>query len=70
MRQDYRGQGLGKQLMEKAELRAKEKRCSLIHLNTFDFQAPEFYKKLGYTVFGELNNSPTGHKMYFLKKDI
>lgn len=68
--EDFRGQGLGKQLMEKAEARAKEMECTLIHLNTFDFQAPDFYKKLGYSEFGVLDNSPTGHKMYFLKKDI
>lgn len=67
---DYRGQGLGKQLMHEAESIAKGKGCSLIHLSTFDFQAPDFYKKLGFIIFGELDNSPMGHKLCFLKKEI
>lgn len=38
-------------------------------LDTFDFQAEEFYLKNGYTAIGEIENFPKGHKrIYFSKK--
>ena len=40
----------------------------LIHLDTFDFQAKEFYKKQGYVVFGKLDDCPENHCRYFMKK--
>jgi ribosomal protein S18 acetylase RimI-like enzyme len=66
----YRGKGLGKRLMNEVETIAIESNCTLIHLDTFDFQAPEFYKKLGFEVFGVLENSPTGHNRYYLSKKL
>ncbi|MBV1820626.1 hypothetical protein [Anaerosalibacter bizertensis] len=48
----------------------KEKECKLIHLDTFDFQAKDFYIKHGYEVFGILDDCPSGHKMYYMKKNI
>ena len=41
-----------------------------VYLNTFSFEAPEFYKKLGYTVFAELEDFPPGHKRMFLRKQL
>ena len=66
----YRGKGLGAKLLEEVEITAKEKGCYLIHLDTFDFQAKEFYEKQGYEVFGVLDNCPTEHCRYYLKKNI
>ena len=40
----------------------------LIHLDTFDFQAKDFYLKHGYEVFGVLDDCPKGHKRYYMKK--
>ena len=65
-----RGEGLGKQLMTMAEKIASEKGCTLIKLDTFSFQALEFYKKLGYEVFGELKDFPAGHTQYYLYKRV
>lgn len=63
-----RGQGIGTRLIEKAEQVAKERGCQYAFLNTFSFQAPEFYKKLGYKEIFALENYPvTGKKFYFLK---
>lgn len=59
---NYRSIGVGSQLMQKAQETAKEKGCSLIHLDTFDFQAKDFYLKHGFEVFGVLENCPPGHK--------
>ena len=60
-----RGQGIGRKLMGDAEARALERGCHSAWVDTFSFQAPGFYPKLGYTVFGELDYPP-GHKRIFL----
>jgi GNAT superfamily N-acetyltransferase len=64
-----RGQGIGSRLMAMAEEWAREKNCVGIWLDTFDFQAPEFYRSLGYSEFGQIDNYPPGHRrFYFLKR--
>ena len=67
---NYRNQGLGSKLLEYVEDTAKKKGCYLIHLDTFDFQAKDFYFKHGYEVFGTLKDCPKGHCRYYLKKSI
>jgi GNAT superfamily N-acetyltransferase len=66
----YRGQGLGRRLLEEAERIARAKSCTFIKLNTFSFQAPEFYKKYGYEVMAIIENAPLGSKHYYYKKDL
>jgi hypothetical protein len=34
------------------------------------FQALQFYQKLGYTMFGVLDDLPEGSQRIFLKKDL
>lgn len=63
-----RGQGIGSKLMRMAEDLAREKGCIGAWLDTFDFQAPGFYKKLGYSQFGEIVDYPPGHKRHFFQK--
>lgn len=65
-----RGGGYGARLMHLIEREAAARGCTNAYLNTFSFQAPEFYRKLGYAVFGELDDFPPGHKRYFLKKKL
>ncbi len=56
------------------EREAQNKGAILVHLDTFDFQAKDFYLRHGYEVFGVLENPPTGfykqHKRYYLKKNL
>ena len=65
-----RGQGIGSKLMQMAEDFAREKDCVGIWLDTFSFQAPEFYKKVGYTECGEIVDYPLGHKRHFFQKRL
>lgn len=65
-----RGKGIGQQLVTAAEEEALKRGCRHAHLNTYDFQARGFYEKLGYTVFGILDDYPPGHQRLFLKKDL
>lgn len=46
----YRREGLGSKLLDHAEMLARQNGLKRILLNTYSFQAPEFYKKHGYTV--------------------
>ena len=64
-----RKQGWGRKLMEMAEEEAVRRGCSIAYTNTFPWQAPEFYQKLGYTLYGKLEGFPEGHSLsYFFKK--
>jgi hypothetical protein len=64
----YRRQDFGSLLLAKVEKIAKEYGAHLVHLDTFDFQAKDFYLKAGYKVFGVLDDCPKGHKRYYMKK--
>lgn len=66
----YRHSGYGSKLLEKVESEAVKQGCHLVHLDTFDFQAKDFYIKKGYEVFGELNDCPPGHRRYYLHKKL
>ncbi len=66
----HRGRGLGARLLAEVEQAAMEENCSLIHLDTFDFQAKDFYLRHGYEVFGALEDCPEGHCRYYLKKKL
>ena len=64
--QDARGQGIGRALMQAAHAQARVRGCTGAFLDTFDFQARGFYEKLGYTLFGTLENMPRGHRRFYL----
>ena len=65
-----RGQGMGNRLMQMAEDLAREKECVGLWLETFEFQAPEFYKKCGYSEIGHIADYPPGHKHFFFQKRL
>jgi GNAT superfamily N-acetyltransferase len=65
-----RRQGLGTRVMRQAEEEAVRRGCHGAYLETFDFQARGFYEKLGYSVFGQLDNTPPGHIRFFLRKSL
>lgn len=65
----YRGKGIGKRLLQRAQAWAKKKGCRNINLNTITFQAPGFYRKMGYRVYGKLPY-PKGNVRYFLRKKL
>ncbi len=66
---EIRGRGLAKKLILEAEKVGLERGCRNSHVDTFSCQAPDFYQKLGYEIFGELDDYPAGNKRYFLKKE-
>ena len=65
-----RGRGFGRRLMEMAERRAVERSCRHIFVDTFSFQAPGFYEKLGYQIYAKAEDWPLGHAHHFFRKDL
>jgi GNAT superfamily N-acetyltransferase len=65
-----RGTGFGSRLIKEAERRARRRGSRLIHVNTYSFQAPGFYKKQGYRRFGAISGSPPGESRYFYVKRL
>ena len=65
-----RGKGYATKLMTAIEQLAIERGCLHSYLDSFSFQARPLYEKLGYKVFGTLENHPKGHSHYFLKKTL
>jgi len=63
-----RGQGYGRLLVQEAERRARRRGSRLMHLNTYSFQAPGFYEKLGFRRFGGMRGSPAGESRHFYVK--
>jgi len=65
-----RGSGLGSDLMRRAEEEARARGCRNAWLDTSSFQALGFYEKLGYRIFGTLQDYPPGHQRHFLQKSL
>jgi len=65
-----RGAGLGRELIDQAEAEALARGCHAVWLETFTFQARGFYERLGYSVFGAIEDYPTPHSLFFMKKSL
>jgi ribosomal protein S18 acetylase RimI-like enzyme len=66
--EECRRQGLGGQLLQRAERAASSVGARGAFLSTFDFQAPGFYLRYGYEVYATLPDYPPGHTDYHLRK--
>jgi len=64
----FRKKGVGKALIQKAEEVAIQKEVFKIRLNTFEFQAPKFYERLGYKVVAIEEGFPEGYSTYHFHK--
>ncbi|MCO6185788.1 GNAT family N-acetyltransferase [Rhizobium sp. L1K21] len=68
VRPDLRSSGIGAKLLEKAHELAKSRRLAGVYVDTFDFQAPKFYLREGFTEIGRLpsvNGLP--QRIWFVK---
>jgi GNAT superfamily N-acetyltransferase len=67
----HRGAGLGTRLLTQAERTAHATRsCRNARLETWDFQAPDFYRKQGYEVVCVIPDYPPGVTEYTLTKRL
>ncbi|NED05520.1 GNAT family N-acetyltransferase [Streptomyces sp. SID6648] len=67
----HRGLGLGARLLAEAERTARtERACTRSRLETWDFQAPGFYRGQGYEEIGRVADYPPGVTEFILVKDL
>jgi len=66
----HRGQGLAQNLMREVEGFAKSAALHDLFVDTFAFQAPEFYLKCGFHRIAEVPDYIAGHARIFLRKQI
>jgi len=63
-----RGGSLGRRLVLAAEREAAARGCSVVRVNTHTFQAPDFYRTLGYSEIGTAADAPVGYGEVFFAK--
>jgi GNAT superfamily N-acetyltransferase len=68
--EDLRGHGYGHQLLAAAEEEGRKRGATHAYLDTFSFQAPDFYQRHGYREFGVLEDFPPGHQRYYFMKQL
>ncbi|HET7356691.1 MAG TPA: GNAT family N-acetyltransferase [Nocardioidaceae bacterium] len=58
VREDSRKEGWGGRMLEAAENLARDRGCRQLLVSSFTFQAPEFYRRHGYTEFARSEGLP------------
>lgn len=66
----YRRGGIGRELMVRFEARARQRGCRTFYLETFSFQAPGFYRSLGYGVHSQIDGFSEGIAKYLMIKRL
>lgn len=65
---EFRSRGIGSRLLRDFESHARTRACSIFYLTTLSFQAPEFYRRHGYSVLAEIAGYPNGIVKYLMYK--
>lgn len=66
--ESLRGHDYGTTLIKMAEEEAIKRGCTLVYTDTFLYQAPAFYEKLGYNLYGKLEGFPKGSALNYYSK--
>lgn len=70
VKEELRGQGIGSKLLQQAENEAKKRNCRFSFVNTYQFQAPDFYLSHGYKEVFALQDYPYTGQRYYYQKDL
>ncbi|SNJ78826.1 acetyltransferase GNAT family [Streptococcus pneumoniae] len=65
VKEELRGQGIGSKLLQQAETEAKNRNCRFAFVNTYQFQALDFYKRYGYKEVFRLQDYPYIGQRYY-----
>jgi len=65
-----RGKGIGTEVLRKFEEEGRRRGCRSAVVYTISFQAPAFYERNGWVVFGEVPCDPPGTRRVFLSKTL
>lgn len=68
---ECRRRGIGRQLVEAAESEATSRGCRYAFADTMDYQAAEFFPRLGYVCAGQIPDWDSfGHTKFFFRKEL
>lgn len=70
VKEGLRGQGIGSQILQRAESEAKKRNCRFAFVNTYQFQAPAFYQKHGYKEVFTMKDYPYTGQRHYYQKDL
>jgi len=68
--ESLRGQDIGTRMLALAEAEGRRRGCRAGVLFTISFQAPRFYERFGWRVFGEIPCDPPGTSRVFMTKEL
>lgn len=68
--ESLRGSGLGTQILLAFEAEGRRRNCRSAVLYTISFQAPGFYERNGWHIFGEIPCEPPGTSRVFMTKAL
>ena len=66
----HRRAGLGAALMKQAIEEARSRGCRLMFLTTYDFQARDFYERLGFECIATIPDKPLGHVEHIMRRTL
>ena len=66
----HRRRGIGARLMRLLEQAAVGRGAAVIYLDTFSFQAPEFYRHCGYETAARIDGFPEGVGKFLMVKQV
>jgi ribosomal protein S18 acetylase RimI-like enzyme len=66
----WRGRRLGSRLVAQVEAEARTRGCVSVYLDTFSFQAPGFYRRLGYVTALTIEGFPEGITKFLMTKRL
>ncbi len=70
VREDHRRDGYGSRLLAAAEAEGIARGATQAVVSTHSFQAPDFYRKHGYAIYGAVEDYPRGHRHLHLRKRL
>ncbi|HEY5289615.1 MAG TPA: GNAT family N-acetyltransferase [Caulobacteraceae bacterium] len=65
---DRRRRGLGAALLAAAVAEAARRGCAHVTLTTYDFQAPDFYRRYGFEEIAQIPDKPLGHTELVMRR--
>lgn len=68
--ENFRKKSIGTRLINEIFAQARLKNLKQIFVDTFDFQAFEFYKRQGFYELGRIEKYLLGHDRIYLKKEL
>lgn len=68
--ESVRNQDWGSKLLKMAEEEGIKRGCTICYTDAFSWQAPEFYEKQGYKLYGRLENFPQGNSLSYYYKSL